>query len=458
MRAAEQTNLVLTYKRLNFEFSDGAKSRLLFRLAGMRAPEVRTICVIVDCSDSYDKAIQDISTLRRTISRWPSDWVVHFFQLSSPDLLATQNIAEFCKGEDRVERYFERESNLTPSQCCGSFLRPCIESIAAIGLTEDNPSAMVVFVLGDGQFTDFLPVTLPNWIKLVVISTVSNTNGPSHLACMQWGTKPLLQFINGYVPLFVRKVPLIVKGFPAGARFFSVDDCNLQQWPKPGESILDTQLAVPSFLIDCEPEQAIDLSWWIRSKGEFVRLPAPVACDVSDERNICEVVNAGLRNMVQKQSFQVLFESQTGSHNHRDVQLFFEAAESAAKMRNKWSRTDASSRFDELVRSFGGTQEVYMDAVLIVGARTEGSPEPERVIALGLCKSMDLQMRKGDCLGRFTVLHPFRMSFDPERRRWHLSVDGQLDLELGASSQLIELPITYASQDVSVLFSKPERH
>ena len=67
-------------------------------------------------------------------------------------------------------------------------------------------------------------------------------------------------------------------------------------------------------------------------------------------------------------------------------------------------------------------------------------------------------MNKGDSIGTFSVLESFRMSFNQERRRWRLRVGDQQDIELGASSQLLDSPITCGSLDVRVLFSKPERH
>ena len=459
MTTAEQNNLVLTWQRVSLEFPDGAKSRLLFRLAGVLAPKVHTICVIVDCSDSYNKAIQEISTLRKAIWRWPSDWVIYFFQLSRPECLVTQKIAEFCKGEDRVERYFEPDSNQIPSQYRGSFLRPCIEAIAWNRSTEAVPVDRIVFVLGDGQFTDFLPVTLPDWMKLVVASNVLNTDSIAYFEHMRWGTKTLIDFINRYIPLFHGEVALVVSGAPDGTRFFSATKHELQQWRKPGEATVDVRQSVSTFLIDCEPEQAMELRWWIRFDGELVRLPTPVACNFPNESDLRDVINAGLRNVQQKQSFHVLFQSQTGRHNHHDVQSFFEAAESAAKMRNKWGLTEVSNRFNALVRSAGLPQDTHsLDAVLVAAAGAKGTSGADQLIAIGLNKSMEFRMNKGDSIGTFSVLESFRMSFNQERRRWRLRVGDQQDIELGASSQLLDSPITCGSLDVRVLFSKPERH
>ena len=454
MTTVEQNDLVLTWQRVSLEVPDGTRLRLLFRLAGVRAPKVHMICVVVDCSDSYDKAIQEISTLRKAISRWPSDWVIHFIQLSSPEFLVSQRIAEFCKGEDRVERYFELNSNQIPSQYRGSFLRPCIEAIASSRSTEAVPLDRIVFVLGDGQFTDILPVTLPDWMKLVVASTVLNTDSIAYFQQIRWGTKTLIDFINRYIPLFHAEVALVVKGAPDGTRFFSATKHELQQWRKPGEATVDARQSVSTFLIDCEPEQAMHLSWWIRFDGELVRLPTPVACNFHDESDLRDVINAGLRNLEQKQSFHVLFESQTGRHNHHDFQSFFEEAESAANLRNKWS-LEVSNRFNEFVRSADEPQDVYfLDAVLILAAEAHGTAKPDQLIAIGLSKSEEFRMNKGDCIGTFSVLESFRMSFDRKRRRWRLSVNNQQDLELGASSQVVELPIAYESLDVRILFSK----
>lgn len=457
MTTVEQTDLVITWQRVSLEFNDGTKSRLVFRLAGVRAPNVHMICVIVDCSDSYDKAIQEISTLRKAISRWPSDWVIQFIQLSSPAFLVSQRVAEFCKGEDRVERYFELHSNQIPSQYRGSFLRPCIEAIASNRSTETVPLDRIVLVLGDGQFTDILPVTLPDWMKLGVVSTVLNTDSMAYYEHMRWGTKTLIDFFNRYIPMFHAEVALVVKGAPDGTKFFSVTKHELQQWRKLGEAIVDARQSVSTFLIDCEPEQAMQLSWWIRFDSELVRLPTPVACNFPDESDLRDVINAGFRNLQQKQCFQVLFESQTGRHNHHDVQSFFEEAECAANLRNKWSLTEVSNRFNEFVRSADEPQDVhFLDAVLVLAAGAHGTAKPDQLIAIGLSKSEEFRMNKGDCIGTFSILESFTMSFDRKRRRWRLSVSNQQDLELGASSQVVELPIAYESLDVRILFSKPE--
>jgi hypothetical protein len=456
---AEQNKLVLTWQRFSFEFPDGAKSRLLFRLTGVRAPKIYTICAVVDCSDSYDKAIQEISTLRKAISRWPSDWVVHFFQLSSPEILATQTIAEFCKGEDLVERHFEPHSNQIPSQCRGSFLRPCIEAITWKRSTETDPGDQIVFVLGDGQFTDFLPVILPDWMKLVVTSNLVRIDGVACFEHMRWGTKTQIDFTNSYIPRFDGDVPLAVTGAPQGTRFFSVTNNELQEWRKPGETEVDVKRSVATFLIDCEPEHAHNLKWCIRSTGELVRLHMPVASSFPDESRLREVINAGLRNVKQKPPYLVLFESQTGRHNHHEVQSFFEAAEAAANMRNKWSLTDVSNRFNEFVRSADESHDVHStDAVLVLAAEAHGTAKPDQLIAIGLSKSEEFRMSKGDCIGTFSVLESFKMSFNRELRRWRLSVSNQQDLDLGASSQVVELPIAYESLNVRILFSKAEWH
>lgn len=457
MNATEKSGVVFTWQQLSLEHDAGRRSRLLFRLAALCAPKVNAISVIVDCSDSYDKAIQEIGTLRKAVSRWPADWVVHFFKLSNSDLLATQKIADFCKGEDCVERYLESHLNPIPPQCRGSFLRPCIEAIARQKSTESDPVDQIVIVLGDGQFTDFLPVALPDGTRLVVISSVSNTNGVifDH---MQWGTRSVLNFFNSCIPHFDGEISLVVRGAPAGARFFSVTNGTLQEWGKPGECTVDLRPSANStFLIDCEPELAMELSWWIRSAGELVRLPAPVAGDFPDVSDIRNAVYTGLQNVKQKQPFHTLFESWTGRANHHEFQAFFSAAEFAAKKRIKWNATEVSSRFAELVRSSGSSQDAYLDAVLVVAAQTQGASGPENLIAIGLNKSIGLRMNQGDRLGRFLVQKSFIMSFDSERRRWRFRVDDQQDSELGATSQQMGLPISCESFDVIVLFSKPER-
>ena len=458
MTTPEQNNFKLTSRQLSLEFSDGTKPRLLFRLDGVRSQKEQVVCVIVDGSDSYDNAIQEINTLRKAISKWPSEWIVKFFQLSNTGILAEQKLSEFCKGEDSVERYFEAGANQIPSQYRGSFLRPCIETMVWDRSIEATSVDWIVIVLGDGKFTDFLPVTIPDWMKLVVISSDKSPDDNGGVEHLQWGTSGLVNFVNGYIPQFDGEVPLVIQGVPEGTRFFSVTDDGLQEWQIPGETTVVVTEPVTTFLIDCEPETALELSWWLRCKGQLIRLPATFSSDADDGSDLRDVINVGLRNLRQRPSFQILFDSTTGSDNHHAVRAFFKAAESASQLRHRWSHTEASSRFDELVQSVGRSQEARsLDAVLVIAARADSTSGPEHLIAIGLSKSVEFQVNAGDCIGTFSVMESFAMSFNRERRRWRLRIDSQPDLELGASSQQIDLPITYEALDVRVLFSRLEQ-
>ncbi len=182
MSVAERNDPSIEYMRVPLEFPDGTKPRLLFRVVGLPAPSIYTVCIVVDCSDSYRDGIKELGALRRAIAPFPANWPVHFFKLSNTELVATQTISEFCFGEAHVERILENELSEIPSQFRGSFLRPCVESIAAIRSTELHPTDRLVFVLSDGQFTDFRPILPPDWMTLRVVSNSAPANGVSTLS------------------------------------------------------------------------------------------------------------------------------------------------------------------------------------------------------------------------------------------------------------------------------------
>ncbi len=156
-------------------------------------------------------------------------------------------------------------------------------------------------------------------------------------------------------------------------------------------------------------------------------------------------------------SFNILFESETGCSSHDAVQRFFEAAEALAGLRKRWTSSGLCDSLLDLTQSFGGRHDAQPDAVLVMAAQSNEGLGPDQVTAIGLSKASVLRINSNESLGRFTVVAPFRMSFDRERRRWLISIDGGKDLELGISSQMIEMPLAHGAGDVRVLFARPER-
>ncbi|MEO2031090.1 MAG: leucine-rich repeat domain-containing protein, partial [Planctomycetaceae bacterium] len=281
MAKHESDDFILTCQQTTCEFPDGPEPRLLFRL-DMARSTAKTVCVVLDLSDSYDSAVQNLNKLRSAISRWPSDWRVEFFQLSHAQCLFTESVAEFRSDHQRAERHIEAANSQIPAKYRGSFLRPCMEAMTLNWSEEVTPASRIAIVLSDGQFTDFVGVAVPDWMDLVVISEQSNTKHNENWNCLEWGTGVSVAFFNKHEAAFSGKVPVVIEGAPDNATFYTVTGDELQPWRQPVETQVDLQKAAVTFLVDCEPEQAIKLSWSIRLAGELLKVARPTACELSD--------------------------------------------------------------------------------------------------------------------------------------------------------------------------------
>ncbi|GEM_PF-2118707 len=452
MTADQVDRFSLTCRRLTCELHDGPQDRFLFCLDAQR-PEQRTVCVILDRSDSYQTADQDLEKLRKAVARWPFDWRVEFYQLSHAGCLAAETIAEFSDTNQSKAQRRELTGGLIPTPQRGSFLRPCLEAISRARSGETASVGLVVIVLGDGDFTDFIDPPLSDGMEFVVISRELTSGIHADRRVIQWGTTELASFVGKYETALSGDLPLSVQGAPNDARLFNIDTEEIQPWPLEGARV-NLQSKAATFIVDCDPELAIKLNWSIQIAGKTLNLPAPIMEEPLQDTRLAEIVASALATVPENRSLDILFESRLGDGQHIMAQAFFTVAENAAKNREFWKDAGVSQHFEELVSSSEDrTKTGSLGGILVIVARKDALSKPEELVIMGLHRSEKVLMGCGDQIGCFTVEEQIQVGFQQDCRRWSITVGTGNATELGLSSQVIELPLEHASQDVLVLYS-----
>lgn len=454
MTSPDTGGVFLVHQEVMCEFPDGPQPRLLCRLDVAR-PAGKTVCVVLDCSDSYGHAMQDLNRLRRVIAAWPSEWQIEFYQLSHAECLFVESISDFCGVERRAERHYESNANPVPAQYRGSFLRPCIEAMSKRRSMDPVSVERIVLVLGDGHFTDFMLPAVPDWMEFVVASDRPSTERVLNAQALPWGTVASCQFFNIHKAKFTGEIPVVIDGAPDSARCYTLTSDRLLQWSQPTETLVNLQNGAAIFLVDCKPEQTLELRWAIRLSGVTVSLPTSKASSIPELPSLQPIISTWLNDVGDDRSFEILFESSTGTDNYIEALSLFESAEIAAREHSRWNQSSVPKDFDRLIRSTDNPSLTRpIDAVLIAAARTGQDAIPVELIALGLIRSLPVLFHCGDLIGSFVVQAPFSISFSSERRRWIVQVGTEEPEELGISSQIVKLPVAYPPFEVVIQFAK----
>jgi hypothetical protein len=421
-------------------------------MKGIQSLEQVVVCVLLDFSDSYHKAFDDIDGLRKTLASWPEQWRLHFYCLSSPTLVLSQSIAQFCEGEERVEDHVQVLSAQSPFQFRGSFLRPCMEAIERERALERQPLDRIVFVLSDGRFTDILHSPIPSWMRVVVISSETRKPTDVPMPVWQWGTPQVSDFIKHLIPAVPCRFSLVMKQAPPGVRTASIWRDVVRPWANGIESVLERDNLPTWIFSDFGFDKSRHVNWEIRSKTQIQGMHVSFDATEVEDRDLRNALSAFI--IKDSVAVRLLFERQLGDESFERTQRFFAVAESGSTERKSWSRGDLKSCFFELLGSSERACVEDVDSVFLVAARRSGSVSEHYIAAIGLSRTSDARLMRGDKLGQWIAEEDILFRFDREKRRWMLTVGGRLVQELGISSQPIKLPLSFGSSIASIVFAK----
>lgn len=428
--------------------------RPLFRLICTHTPRKAKVCVLLDCSDSYDKALADVAALRKAIHGWPDDWAVSFYRLSSPSLLMTQTIGQFCRGECRIEHHVEGMFEPIPTQSRGSFLRPCLEAIEKERSLEGLSSDRIVLVLGDGRFTDIVTPLIPSWTEITVICPQVVEDQNEQITYTHWGTRQLNAIFERHRRKLGRELIIGVQSLPKGTRVFNCFDGTLQRWASGTECVIDRDNPPAWILVDCTVDVAANLTWWLRSRGTVQALQIRMTSTICTDSVLSLAVIESLRHLSAEQSWYRLLECDEHDPDFDKAWNFFLAAENAANDRKFWQTEGLDKRLLEMLTNRNRLDEQAIDSIVMIGCRADPDNSPNYLLAIGLSKTDDVRMRKGHRIGRCELEDDIFLTFDRERRRWLFGAGDSANEELGISSQRIKMPIRNSSTGITVVFAK----
>ena len=432
-------------------------------------PAKRRITLVLDFSDSCTTIEKQVDLLRKLFKELPSSWPFDVYRLSSPESIGKQNltILDFLECKDVVVDLCTESSALHDCRGMGSFLRPCVEDLYLQLGPNAAEKCCLVFVLSDGDFTDFGHLEVPASLDIVAI-TAGNPSAKQKTT--HTGIIPSFHVMDRRIDSVLKrhrrpffgpvKIEMLGTTIDPQSVYRVEPDGRLTQWSRIANPIFNLAAGRCNILLDADLTIAANQRWKIRSLATSSELilsavSATTKLDLGLEKRIAAQFTLEKND----DSIIYLFRFSKDSESFHLACDAFTDARRLTEGSLEWATEEGRLNVFQspLLVPFCSREGIpNCDAMVAVQTTNSTTNEASEVMAIGLYRTRNpaLRLAAGDKIGDLVATKEFSISFDSKLYRWILTVCGESSYELEHyTSEPITLPIVHPKYEATTIFS-----
>lgn len=444
----------------------GRSPVILLKIEAIQPPPKR-IVIILDLSDSCHNIEKQLAELSKLLKDLPSSWPVDIYRLSNSTPIGKDGLTlfDFLESKNFPGDLCNDRSSIESGSQSGSFLRPCLEGIHSRMNAGTLEKGCLVISLGDGDFSDFGRLPVPDSLDIVSIITGGSggpyeSSRPDIVPCFHFQDHKLDRVIKQYQFPFWGPVKIqVTSPLPPTHAVYRVEsDGQLTNCTSLENQVFNLSTGPCYILID--PEQSIPdtlkcrvISCTFSTDVVLNGIAETQVFDTSLEKSITEQFSGDLSS----KGPIILLNVKQGSDLFETVCNAYKSALELAQKTEAWIDEcgtiiiDAMQGITELCDEGGKPK---CDGMILIQCQDLASVVQVMAVSLLRSRNPALHLKHGDKIGDFTVEQDVTVDFVQKMNRWVLTTEGE-PFELNYyGSEVIKLPLVNNQlQSPKVIFS-----
>nr|WP_143548221.1 hypothetical protein [Rhodopirellula sp. SM50] len=432
-------------------------------------PATKSVAIVLDFSDSCVSLEKQLELLRKLLGTLPPSWPLAIYCLGNPDPIGNpaNSLASFLDCSNPIRDLCDDRMLDQRFRGRGSFIRPCLEGICGHLGQNASKGDCLVFVLTDGQFSDFGAINVPSSLDVVAITPTSVSAASTMFPrdCIQFfdvRDQKIDSVIGRHrLPFFGPvRIELLEPTVDLATVFRVAPGDRLINWNSIHNHSVNLAAGNLHLVVDADLSVAKKLRWKITSLvTQETCVLATEDEAIPSESHIEKVVSTHFSSLRNGEDVSYLFRFTEQSSDMPEACAAFDAALCLANSSAPWIDEAGKMRvlqnpvLTAMCEEHGNAR---CDAMLLLCTSRKSDDRAHEVLALGLSRSNEFGFRinSGDRLGESVATADFSIRFDRSHYRWMLQIADANPQELEYyASEVLSLPISHSENEIIAVFS-----